>query len=109
LLQNHLYGFTQTPELPEDVALMVNAIQDLIDGATIFDTADLDEQITTTLPPCLQNLVTDLQGLQNGEFGQIIAQFAGNNPVPLNYNWNIVTGTLAVNQPAITSPGLAAG
>lgn len=26
LLQNHLYGFTQTPELPEDVALMVNAI-----------------------------------------------------------------------------------
>jgi len=27
----------------------------------------------------------------------------------MQYNWNIVTGTLAVNQPAITSPGLAAG
>jgi hypothetical protein len=64
----------------------------------------LDTQIITTdLPPCVDKIVVDIKTLQNGKFAQVIAKFAGVNPAPTNYNWNISTGVLPTDNPGSTN------
>lgn len=125
-IENHLAIFNyleigsaagvQTLELgnaltyPQDRLDFVEEIlEGICDGVTLFNPADLDDHITTTLPPCLDNLVNDLKSLQNGKFGQVIAKFAGNNPVPLNYNWTVNWASLGLNVIAQTNPSIQGG
>lgn len=71
---------------------------------------EAEEQITTTLPPCLDSIVNNLQTLQTGKLAEIIQQFAGNNPIPENYNWNITTGScITVEATACTTPFITNG
>lgn len=75
-----------------------------VSNNTILNLNNFDNNITTTnVPQCLQNLVNSIKLLQNGKFGQVISQFAGTNPVPQNYNWNITVGTLSYYNPAHTT------
>jgi hypothetical protein len=75
-----------------------------VNNYTLLNLNNFDNNITTTnVPQCLQNLVNSIKLLQNGKFGQVISQFAGNNPVPQNYNWNVTIGTLGYNNPANTT------
>ena len=46
----------------------INAIMN--EGATLFNPLTFDDQITTSLPPCLENVINDLKTLQNGKFGK---------------------------------------
>jgi hypothetical protein len=92
---------------PELAAFVHEAIEEANnDNCNILDIETLDDQITTTLPPCLDNVINDLKTVPFGKFSQIMQNFVGQNPIPLNYNWNIITGTLAVNEAAHTDPGL---
>lgn len=83
-------------------------LEGICNGDEILNPENLDDQITTNLPPCLHNLLNDLKSLQNGKFGKIIKKFAGNNPVPLNYNWHLSTGNLS-GSAAETSPSVQLG
>lgn len=81
-----------------------NTILALRGDSTILNLNEFDNNIVTNLPPCLTNVVNSLKSLQNGKFGQVIAQFSGNNPVPLNYNWTINSASLGPNVIAQTNP-----
>lgn len=95
-------GENSTEEKQDFILEMLNAI--IEDDATILDTETFDEQIITELPPCITQIVTDLQSLENGKFGEIIKKFAGSNPIPLNYDWKIVKGPLSDQKSAVTTP-----
>src|SRR5690606_12134639 len=67
---------------------------------------DLDEQIITTLPPCLGNVVNDIKNVPLGGFSGMLQNFVGTNPFPLDYHWLLDTGTLPSNSAGVTSlPG----
>lgn len=86
---------------------MINAIVN--DSCTVLNTNVFDNQITTILPPCLENVINDLKTLQNGKFGKVISQFAGTNPVPLNYNWHVISGPMSATTIAGTNPTVQNG
>ncbi|MCA6422153.1 MAG: hypothetical protein IM568_04945 [Flavobacterium sp.] len=79
------------------------------DSIGLFISENLDNQITTTLPPCIDNIVNTLKLLENGKFGKVIAKFSGTNPIPLNFNWKIQLGPLTANNPASTAPSIQPG
>ncbi len=81
----------------------------LIGSSAILDTSNFDDNITTNLPPCLTSVITDLKSLQNGKFGQVIAQFAGSNPLPQNFNWTVNSASLGPNVIAQTNPTIQNG
>ena len=70
---------------------------------------NFNNQITSTLPICLENVLTDLKLLQNGKFGQVIKKFSGTSPIPVNFNWNVVVRTLPNNEAASTSGSILGG
>ena len=95
---------------PQDrIDFVEEMLEGICNGDEILNPENLDDQITTTLPPCLDSLVNDLKSLQNGKFGKIIKKFAGNNPVPLSYNWAINSASLDSTIIANTHPLIQGG
>lgn len=98
---NTFLGYNPNEEKKDFILEMLNAI--IEDDATILDTETFDEQIITELPPCVTQIVTDLQSLENGKFGEIIKKFAGKNPAPSNYEWKIIKGPMVNPEYAATT------
>lgn len=78
-----------------------DGIQSLSGGGASFNPILLDDQITSSLPPCLDAILNDLKSLPNGKFGSVINQFAGLNPVPQNYNWTLATAYFPPSAPGM--------
>ncbi len=92
---NEAYFANGIETYPQDrIDFVEEMLEGICNGDEILNAENLDDQITTNLPPCLHNLVNDLKSLQNGKFGKIIKKFAGNNPVAKNYNWHLSVGNL---------------
>lgn len=84
-------------------------VQNLMSGAEMLDVDDLDEQIITTLPPCLGNVVNDIKNVPLGGFSGMLQNFVGTNPFPLDYHWLLDTGSLPLDKAAETNPTLGPG
>jgi hypothetical protein len=72
-------------------------------GNTLLNPNNLDDQITANLDPCVFNILNEIKTLQNGKFGEVMKQFIGVNPLPVNYNWDVNSAVLPTDVAAITT------
>lgn len=99
---DYLSANLYTDESCDFVEEMIYAIT--FENCSLFNTVEFDDEIVTELPTCLNSLVSDLKTLQNGLFGKTMQAFTGKNPLSLNFNWKIKTGSLTPTQAGSTSP-----
>lgn len=71
---------------------------------TLLNPNLIDDQITANLESCVFNILNDIKTLQNGKFGEVMRQFIGVNPLPVNYNWHVNSAVLSPDFAAVTIP-----
>ena len=101
-INNFINENTCTPEVS---SFTKEAIKALMDGNEV----DFEDKIITVLPECLNNIFNKLKVVANGKISEIFSKFRGNNPVPENYNWKVVTGSCSNGASACTNPSISNG